>query len=146
MDNRQKTFITKLLQYGGKKNVLIIAKESGYDESESKTIVPFMLNELATTVVMKAKFMNEALALSSDKLGLTLANELAKMKHAMDQLDANSDSYIDLNRAYNATHDKYVKHTGIDKREKTVEKEIDISKLTLIEQEQFLKIMDKLNG
>ena len=145
MEDRNVIFVSKIREYQGKKDIDEIALESGFDKKELKTLVPAVLAELASIVLTKSQMIDDALKETSDQITIDLAYELHKVKQAMKDYDAKKSEYIELSKVLVSLHDRYVKHTGMDKEQKVQERQIDISVLDFEEQELFLKFLGKLN-
>lgn len=145
MEDKNVIFVSKIREYKGEKDVFDIALESGFDKKELKTLVPAVLAELASIVVEKSSQIDEALKETSDQIAIDLAWELHKVKDEMRGLKPKAPEYIELSKVLVSLHDRYVKHTGMDKEQKVQERQIDLSALSLDEQEQFLALLGKLN-
>ena len=144
-DTRYTDFIDRIKQSDGSLDVFRVAREVGFSETESKTVVPYILVQTASSIIEKSRIVEAVGNLNSDAIARDLGAEMIKIKEHLDSLSMDDPSYEDLGKLYLMAHDRYVKHTGMDKEEKTKRKAIDISVLTDEEQEQWLNLMNKLN-
>ena len=146
MEDRNVIFVNKIREYKGSKDVFEIALESGFNKSELKTLVPAILAELVDIILKKSAMIDAALKETSDQITVDLGWELHRVKQAMKDIsDPKKVEYLELSKVLMSLHDRYVKHTGMDKEQKIQEKSVDLSKLSLSEQEVFLNLLGKLN-
>jgi hypothetical protein len=146
MEDKNVIFVSKIREYKGEKDVFDIALESGFNKNELKTIVPAVLAELASIVYSKSQMIDDALRETSDQITIDLGWELHKVEEEVRRhANPSKPEYIELSKVMISLHDRYVKHTGMDKEQKIQEKSVDLSGLSLEEQEQFLSLLGKLN-